>query len=66
MDETKSLLASKTFWGIMICLLAPVLSKLGLRVSDDATIQMVAETLTSTLGAVVAIYGRITADKLIA
>jgi hypothetical protein len=55
-QDAKSILESKTFWGTMLMLFAPVLAKHGIVVDDALTIQV-----SQAVGAALAIYGRFTA-----
>jgi hypothetical protein len=50
----KSIFASKTFWGVVIALAAPMLAKVGLTIDAEGW----ANDLTALAGAALAIYGR--------
>jgi hypothetical protein len=60
-EEVKSLLLSKTFWGIAISLAAPLLKHAGLNVDSDTT--DIAAQIVTAAGAVLAIWGRMSATK---
>ena len=65
MNETKSLLQSKTLWGLVISLLPTVLGLFHLHVTDAAAFaagaQDIVDTVVTLGGAVFAAYGRIKA-----
>lgn len=65
MNETKSILLSKTVWGVIIGVLGILLPKFGLMPLDDAAADMLAGEIVSAIGALLAIYGRIKAVKKI-
>lgn len=50
----KSIFASKTFWGVVIALFAPLMARAGLTVDADG----LANDIVAMLGAALAIYGR--------
>lgn len=63
--ETKSILASKTLWGVLIAALPTVLGLFGLHVTDAAQFtadagQIVDQVITLA-GSVLAVYGRVKA-----
>lgn len=65
MDETKQWYQSKTVWGALIAILASLLPAMGMEL-DDGTQGQLADNLVSLAGAIgglVAIYGRLTAEK---
>lgn len=64
MNDTKSLLLSKTFWGVIITLVGQFLPHLGIHLADSDT-DMIADQLVSLAGAGLAIFGRVTASKAI-
>jgi len=64
MTDTKSLFASKTFWGVAISLLAVFAPKLGFSLGED-TIAGLTDEVVALAGAALAIYGRIAAVKTI-
>jgi hypothetical protein len=65
MDETKQWYLSKTVWGALIAIVASLLSGMGLelgagvqdRLADDLV------SLAGAIGGLIAIYGRLTAEK---
>lgn len=61
MDSTKSLFASKTFWGAVVAAVAPILIP-HLHLSTDA-VNSIATQLVTLSGAALAIYGRVKAEK---
>lgn len=61
MNDTKSIFASKTVWGILFALFAPWLNKKFGIVLDDAAQQAIIEQVMVAAGSILAIYGRITA-----
>lgn len=58
-DAGKSLLTSKTFWGVIISVAAVFSNKLGLKLSDNV------QDIIVVLGSLFAIVGRVTATKQI-
>ena len=67
MDGVKSLLASKTFWGGLVAVVAGVAGFFGYTLGADdqqAIIEIIAG-VGSTIGGLVAIWGRIVASKKI-
>lgn len=62
-EETKGILASKTFWGLVLMLAARFVPALS-GVSADELAQAF-ELILTGLGTLIAIYGRITATKKI-
>jgi hypothetical protein len=67
MEETKSLLASKTVWGGIIVVLSVVASMVGYTISAEdqvALTSFVGEAIT-LVGGLLAIWGRVTATKKI-
>ena len=67
MDDFKSLLASKTFWGGVIALLAGILGLFGytLAPDDQAALVETVAAVAASIGGVIAIIGRIKASKKI-
>jgi 2-methylisocitrate lyase-like PEP mutase family enzyme len=74
MDDTKSLLASKTIWGALLAIAASVAGALGFAISgDDQTAalglvdQIFAEwdRIAALVGGILALYGRIRATRRI-
>ena len=67
MSEVKTLLASKTFWGAFVAVLAGALSLFGyqLAAEDQAQLVNAVSGIAAAAGGVVAIYGRIVASKRI-
>lgn len=67
MEETKSVWASKTFWGGVIALLAGVLGFFGYQMGAEdqqAVIELVS-AIVASIGGAVAIVGRVKASKKI-
>jgi hypothetical protein len=65
MEETKQWYRSKTVWGALIAILAALLPSMGMELDDSAQGQL-ADNLVSLAGAIgglVAIYGRLTAER---
>lgn len=65
MDEMKQWYLSKTVWGAVIAILASLLPATGLQL-DTGTQGQLADNLVSLAGAIgglLAIYGRLTAEK---
>lgn len=71
MEEYKSLLGSKTVWGVIVMALGLVLGRLGFSLDAETQAQLVNDfvgmvpTVTQVVGAFIAIYGRIVATKKI-
>lgn len=63
-DPSKGLIASKTFYGVVVAIL-PVLLRMFHIQLMDADVQLVAENIVSIAGAAFAIYGRMKASKSI-
>lgn len=61
MEDTKSFLASKTFWGGLIAVLAGFAGLIGF---DPAQLPS-ADEIVAVIGGVIAIVGRFTATKAI-
>lgn len=61
----KGLLQSKTFWGVVVLLLVPLLRRAGLDIGDAAGSE-IAGDLVAIAGGAVAIWGRVSASKPIA
>ena len=65
MEEMKQWYLSKTVWGALTAITASLLPAMGLVLGADARIQL-ADNLVALAGAVgglIAIYGRLTAEK---
>ena len=65
MEEMKQWYLSKTVWGALIAILASLLPGMGIELGADARGQL-EDNLVSLAGAVgglIAIYGRLTAEK---
>jgi hypothetical protein len=65
MEEMKQWYLSKTVWGALIAILASLLPAMGAELGADAQSQL-ADNLVSLAGAIgglIAIYGRLTAEK---
>ena len=56
--EQKSVLESKTFWGLLVVLFAPAFASYGLPVEG-----LSGDDLAKAAGAVLTLYGRMTASK---
>lgn len=67
MDQTKSLLASKTFWGAVIAILAVLANRMGhpIAATDQADLVNDGVTLVTMAGSLFSIYGRIVAKTAI-
>ncbi len=67
MNDTKSLLASKTLWGVLLTALPMTLGIFGLQVADMTAFTAGSEQTTNEIvtlvGALIAIYGRFVATK---
>lgn len=65
MNETKSILSSKTIWGVVIAALPTVLGLFHLRIADLSAFTSgateIVDTVITLAGAVFAAYGRIKA-----
>lgn len=64
-NETKGLLQSKTFWGVVVMAIAGVLRPIFGIVLPEETQQAIAHDLTVAAGAFLAIWGRIAASAKI-
>lgn len=65
MDTTKYWYQSKTVWGSLIAIVASILQAGGIELGTDSQAQL-ADSLVALCGAVgglIAIYGRMTADR---
>ena len=65
MDETKQWYLSKTVWGALIAILASLLPAMGMELDTGAQARLVDDlvSLAGAVGGLVAIYGRLTAEK---
>lgn len=65
MDETKQWCLSKTVWGALIAILASLLPAMGMEIDGDAQSRLADDlvSLAGAIGGLVAIYGRLTAEK---
>lgn len=67
MDQTppKSALRSKTIWGVIVMILPPVLGLLGfeITVADAEGAATAIDGIVSGIGAILAIWGRISASR---
>lgn len=65
MLEMKPWYQSKTVWGALIAIAAPLVGRAGLDVggAEQAEIAEALTTLAGTLGGLLALYGRLTATK---
>jgi LytS/YehU family sensor histidine kinase len=62
MEESKSIFASKTFWGAIVAVIAGVAALFKIDLGDQ---EALATVIASLVGAIIAIYGRIKAVKKI-
>lgn len=64
-DQSKSIFASKTFWGVVISLVAMVFSHFGYTIvpADQLELAQDLAALVATGGSGLAIYGRAVASK---
>lgn len=67
MEQTKSLLTSKTFIGILVMVAGMAGNKLGVTITDADvnSVVVVASDVLQAVGALLATYGRIKATKVI-
>ena len=67
MDDFKSLLASKTFWGGVIAVIAGILGFFGwtLSADDQQALIDLGVGIAASIGGIVAIWGRVKASKKI-
>lgn len=67
MNDAKSLIASKTFWGALIAGSASILGLWGKELSpaDQSQLVELGSALVGALGALLAIVGRVTATRTI-
>jgi hypothetical protein len=65
MLEMKPWYQSKTVWGALIAIAAPLLGRAGLELggAEQAEIADALTTLAGTVGGLLALYGRLTATK---
>lgn len=65
MLDVKPWYQSKTVWGALIAISAPLLGRAGLEVggAEQAQIADALTTLAGTVGGLLALYGRLTATK---
>jgi hypothetical protein len=65
MLDMKPWYQSKTVWGALIAIAAPLLGRAGLEVggAEQAEIAEALTTLAGTVGGLLALYGRLTATK---
>ena len=65
--DVKSLMSSKTAWGAIIAILAGVAGIFGYSIAspDQVEIVNIASSIASSLGGLIAIYGRVKATKKI-
>ena len=59
-QDTKSILESKTFWGMMMILISPMLAKNGIHIGDAT---LAADDLSKLVGAALTLYGRFSATS---
>ena len=67
MDQYKSLLASKTFWGGLAAVVAGVLGLFGYTFAgeDQEAVVLIGTSVAAAIGGLASIYGRIAASKQI-
>ena len=58
-SDPKSILESKTFWGLVIAILVPTAAKHGIIIDPTGT----ATDLSTAIGAILALYGRFSATS---
>lgn len=58
---TKNLLTSKTFWGLVVAVAAPLATRYGFKI-DEAGFT---NDLVTAFGFILAVYGRVSATKTI-
>ncbi len=65
MLEMKPWYQSKTVWGALIAIAAPILGRAGLELggAEQAEVADALTTLAGTVGGLLALYGRLTATK---
>ena len=65
MDDTKQWFASKTVWGALVAILAGLLQVCGTDLDADGQAQLADSlvSLSGIVGGLVALYGRLRADK---
>ncbi len=59
--DTKSIFSSKTFWGLVLAIAAPLAAKYGYTLDTEGW----SNDLVTGIGAVLAIWGRWTATKAV-
>jgi hypothetical protein len=64
MNETKKWYESKAVWGALIAVVASILSTNGVILPKDQTVEVIMQ-IVAAVGGVVALWGRIKADKRI-
>ena len=64
-DETKQWYLSKTVWGALIAIVASLVPAMGMEFDAGTQAQLVDDlvSLAGAIGGLIAIYGRLTADK---
>jgi uncharacterized membrane protein len=62
MNESKSIFLSKTFWGLVLTALGPLLGKAGVSMTD-ADAQQAIEAAVTVAGLVLGVWGRVSARK---
>lgn len=65
MDEMKQWYLSKTVWGALVAIAASLLSGIGFELGADAQGELADDlvSLAGAIGGLIAIYGRLTAEK---
>lgn len=65
MDEMKQWYLSKTVWGALVAIVASLLSGIGFELGADAQGELADDlvSLAGAIGGLIAIYGRLTAEK---
>ena len=56
----KSILESKTFWGMILILVSPMLAKNGIHIGDAT---LAADDISKLIGAALTLYGRFSASS---
>jgi len=63
---SKNILQSKTIWGAIILIVAPLLSRYGLEIEADmaeSSIQEAIDIISAAVGGLLVVWGRLTAKK---
>lgn len=67
--NTKSFLASKTIWGVLVAALPAIIGLFGLHITDVGTFtagaQQNVDEITTLVGSALAVYGRLKATAIL-